>query len=68
MQKSKHRMQNIREPMPEAELKPVQLWVLDTNAPGFAAECRRQSLMMQNNPAGMHDLDLVAEIADWGSD
>lgn len=29
-----------------AGLRPVQLWVPDTSAPGFAEECRRQSLLI----------------------
>ena len=28
--------------MRSSGLRPVQLWVPDTRAPGFAAECRRQ--------------------------
>lgn len=30
-----------------AGLRPVQLWVLDTRAPGFAEECRRQSRLVE---------------------
>ena len=68
MQPSKHRVQSYRERLRSAGLKPVQLWVPDPNAPGFAAECRRQSLIIQNDPAEMHDLDMLAEIADWGTE
>lgn len=28
-----------------AGLRPVQIWVPDTSLPGFAEECRRQSLL-----------------------
>lgn len=28
-----------------AGLRPVQVWIPDTNRPGFAEECRRQSLL-----------------------
>lgn len=42
----------------------MQTWVPDPNAPGFAAECRRQSLIIQNDPADLLDLEDFAEIAD----
>jgi hypothetical protein len=31
-------------------LRPMQLWVPDTRAPKFAAECRRQSLAIARRP------------------
>lgn len=30
-------------------LRPVQLWVPDTSAPGFAEECRRQSQLIRDH-------------------
>jgi len=30
-------------------------------------ECRRQSLIIKSDPVKMHDLDMLAEIADWGT-
>jgi hypothetical protein len=30
--------------MRAADLRPVQMWVADTRAPGFAEDCRRQCL------------------------
>jgi hypothetical protein len=64
----KHRVQSHRSRLRAAGLKPVQLWVPDPKAPGFAAECRRQSLLIQNDPTDMHDLEMLAEIADWGEE
>ena len=37
-----HRMERYRERKRHAGLRPVQLWVPDTRAPGFAEEARRQ--------------------------
>ena len=64
----KERVQTHRNRLRAAGLKPVQLWVPDPHAPGFAAECRRQSLIIQGDPVEMHDLDMLAEIADWGTE
>lgn len=62
---SRERVQTHRNRLRAAGLKPVQLWVSDPKAPGFAAECRRQSLMIQNDPNETHDLEMLTEIADW---
>lgn len=39
---SAERVRRRRAKMREAGLRPVQIWVPDTRAPGFAEECRRQ--------------------------
>lgn len=53
---SAHRAQNHRNDLRAQGLRPVQLWVYDTSAPGFAEECRRQSMAMAE--ADRRDLDL----------
>ncbi len=35
-------MRRRREKLRAAGLRPIQIWVPDTRAPGFAAECERQ--------------------------
>ena len=60
------RVQKHRMALRESGLRPVQIWVPDTKAPGFAAECRRQSQIIRNDAAEARDLALLAEIADWG--
>lgn len=44
------RVQKRREALRRAGLRPVQLWVPDTRAEGFAQECRRQSALMAQTP------------------
>jgi hypothetical protein len=39
-------------------LKPIKLWLPGTQAPGFAAECRRQSLIIQDDEADVADLEI----------
>jgi hypothetical protein len=40
-------------------LKPVQVWVPDIDDPEFAAEARRQSLMVRDDP---HEQELLSEL------
>ncbi|MBK6616882.1 MAG: antitoxin MazE family protein [Nitrosomonas sp.] len=40
------RVQKHRDALRMAGLRPVQIWVPDTRHPGFAEECRRQSLLV----------------------
>lgn len=68
MQTAKHRVRAHRAKLREAGFKPVQIWVPDPEAPGFSAECRRQSLLAHEDPHNSDDLLAVAEIADWGEE
>jgi hypothetical protein len=40
------RVTRARAKLRAAGLRPVQIWVPDTRAPGFAAECARQSRLV----------------------
>jgi hypothetical protein len=52
-------VERYRARMRKAGLRLVQLWVPDTRAPGFAAECRRQS------QAAAKKKRLEKETLDW---
>lgn len=65
---SRERIMNHRRRMRAAGLKSVQIWVPDPQAPGFAEECRRQSLLIRNDPVEAHDLQMLGELADWGDE
>ncbi len=52
------RVQKHRAALRESGLRPLQIWVPDTRREGFAEECRRQSLLLQNDT---HEQDT----ADW---
>ena len=43
------RVQKRRDALRKAGLRPIQLWVPDTRRPFFAAECHRQSALLQND-------------------
>ena len=52
MPKSMSRAEGIehrRAKLRRAGLRPVQIWVPDTRAPGFAEECRRQSQLIRES-------------------
>jgi hypothetical protein len=49
-------------------LRQIQLWVPDTRSPAFAAECRRQSLLVADDPAEqviMDELEALQDDTDW---
>jgi hypothetical protein len=68
MQPGKQRVQNYRQKLRAAGFKQVQVWVPDPKAPGFAEECQRQSLLAQQAPKNLEDLEALAAIADWGDE
>jgi hypothetical protein len=68
MQPSRDRVKTHRQRLRALGLKPVQLWIPDPQAPGFAEECRRQSLVIKGDATELRDLELLAEIADWGDE
>ena len=68
MQPVKIRVSSHRKKLREAGFKPVQLWLPDPQAPGFAAECSRQSNVVRNDPDNLEDLEVFAELADWGEE
>lgn len=65
MQPSRSRVAKHRQRLRAAGLRPVQIWVPDTRRPGFAEECRRQSLSLQGDPLEISTLHFVEEISDW---
>lgn len=55
---SRARVQKHREALRAAGLRPVQIWVPDTRAPGFAEEASRQSARIA--AADREDRELAA--------
>jgi hypothetical protein len=46
---SAERVERRRSKLRAAGLRPIQIWVPDTRAPGFADECRRQSRLIRES-------------------
>jgi hypothetical protein len=63
------RVRKRRDELRKAGLRPVQIWVPDTRRPGFADECRRQSLLVAAADASDDDLAafLDATLDDLGA-
>jgi hypothetical protein len=63
------RVRKRRDELRKAGLRPVQIWVPDTRRPGFAEECRRQSLVVAAADASDDDLAafLDATLDDLGA-
>ena len=56
------RVTRRRDKMRAAGLRPIQIWVPDTRAPHFAAECRRQSELLAK---AEKTTEAQAETAFW---
>lgn len=63
-------VRRYRERMRAKGLRQIQLWVPDTRSPAFAAECRRQSLLVAGDPAEqaiMDELEALQDSEGWRS-
>jgi hypothetical protein len=50
-------------------LRPIQIWVPDTRAPGFAEEARRQSRLVDANRAEFDEMmDWIERNSAWPDD
>lgn len=49
-------------------LRPVQIWVPDVRAPGFAAEAHRQSALTAASPQAAEDQAFVDAISWFGDE
>ena len=64
------RVQKHRTSLRASGMRPIQIWVPDTRAEGFAHECRRQSLLAlasECNDAGLASFmdDAMADVDGW---
>jgi antidote-toxin recognition MazE-like antitoxin len=61
------RVQQARNKLRAAGLRPVQIWVPDTTAPGFAAEAARQARLLaewEASPEGREEMAFWDALAD----
>ena len=66
--KAKERMRGYRARKQATGLRLIQLWVPDTRSKRFVAECKRQSLLLRNDPAEAETLEFIERVADWDND
>jgi Protein of unknown function (DUF3018) len=62
---SRRRVREHRERLRAQGLRPVQIWVPDVNAEGFAAEAHRQSRAVAVSDAADEDQAFVDSISEW---
>ncbi len=56
---SRDKVRAHRKRLQRQGLRPIQIWVPDVRAPGFAEEAHRQSLAAANSPQEKDDQDFV---------
>ncbi|HRC45353.1 MAG TPA: antitoxin MazE family protein [Nitrospira sp.] len=61
----KEKQNRYRRRLRRKGLRPVQIWVPDTRAAGFAAECRRQARLAARSAQEQPVLDFITKIAAW---
>jgi hypothetical protein len=64
MTATSERVQQHRQRLRRAGLRPIQLWVPDTRSPGFAEECRGQSAVLADDPQERDTLEWLQSVAD----
>ncbi len=57
-------VRRYRERMRASGFRQIQLWVPDTRSPAFAAECRRQSLLVAEDSAEQEIMDELEALQD----
>lgn len=62
------KVKSHREKLRAQGLRPIQVWVPDTRAPGFAEEVRRQCRLANASPHAKDDQDFVDSISWLNSD
>jgi hypothetical protein len=64
MAATSERVQQHRDRLRRAGLRPIQLLVPDTRRPGFAEECRRQSALLADDPQERDTIEWLQAVAD----
>lgn len=64
----KEKQLRYRDRLRSQGLRPVQIWVPNTKAPGFAAECRRQARLLNESGGEREAQDFIEHAADWGDE
>ena len=59
------RVSKHRDKLKRAGLRPIQIWVPDTRLKGFAEQCRRQSVMLRDDPQEQEVLAWMRDTADY---
>jgi surfactin synthase thioesterase subunit len=61
---SRQKVAAHRQRLRKQGLRPIQIWVPDVRAPGFAGEAHRQSLAVAKSRRAKKDQDFIDAISD----
>ena len=64
---SKEKVRAYRERMRRQGLRPLQIWVPDVRAPGFAAEARRQAESVAASSEAAADQAFIDAVSELGT-
>lgn len=64
-QATRDKVRRYRDNMRRQGLRPLQIWVPDTRAPGFDEEARRQSRAVAAAREDHEVNDFIARVTDW---
>lgn len=62
------RVRTHRQNLRAAGMRPIQIWVPDTRAPGFAEECARQSRVIAESAAEKDIMDFIEQTSEGAWD
>jgi hypothetical protein len=62
---SRRRVREHRERLRDQGLRPIQIWVPDVRAPGFAEEAHRQARAVALGAAAYDDQAFVDSVSEW---
>ena len=65
---SREKVRAHRDRLREQGVRPIQIWVPDTRAPGFRKEAHRQSLAVAASAQARDDQDFIDAVSVWGEE
>lgn len=63
-QATREKVRAHRQRLRRQGLRPVQIWVPDVRAPGFAAKAHRQSLAVSKSPYAREDQSFIDAVSE----
>lgn len=58
------RVKKHRDHLRALGFRPIQIWVPDTRIKGFMEECKRQSMLVKNDPQEKEILNWISSVSD----
>jgi hypothetical protein len=62
---NRHKVREHRQRLRAQGMRPIQIWVPDVHSPEFAAEARRQSLLVAQSPEEAEIRAFIDSVYEW---